>query len=293
MKENSLLGDVRFTSLIACSAVGDTIIRFRFTDNIFADLIGLILACLLAVAGIVIAKPVVDFYKTKSFRYKPTVSALLMLACCLPLGWTALSVSSRTAKFVSDVMLDGGPVWLYFISFLALGLAASFMHKRVTLKLAVVLFPVIVIFIVLMFCFSAQFMDVKYIMPYKSLENGSILPSFSETIICLLSVFIPALTLGKNVKKRQLAFSFGGASAIIILCFLNTVLIFGTELAGILSYPYAYAVSTASLGHIFSRMDGFLYAVCFFTCFLKLASCLLSMVILVKSIFFQKNQLFY
>jgi hypothetical protein len=58
--------------------------------------------------------------------------------------------------------------------------------------------------------------------------------------------------------------------------------IFGGDFASNLSYPYSQAVSTASMGEIFSRLDGFLYATCFFTTIIKCSALTLSAVYFFK-----------
>lgn len=286
-----------FISLIASVAVGDFVLRISFSNSITSDLVGILSACLLSVLAAVLLKSALDFYKKKSFKYKPLCSGIIMLSSAVPLVWTSLSSASNLSRYAENVMLKSGSSILYFISILVLAVFVAFQHRNVTLKLGLVLFPIIAIFVLLMFILSVQFMNVKYIVPYSSLSVGSVWKTFSESAVCLFSAFIPSLILGNTAKKRHFAIAFAIASSIIIVCFLNTALIFGAELSSTLEYPYSQAVSTASFGHIFSRMDGFLYAVCFFTSFLKTNVCLLCTVELVKKasglIFFQKNQLSY
>lgn len=288
----TLTDNRRFIALISLAAVGDAVIRFSFSKNPMSDIVGVVAACILSVGAIILLKAALDFYRKRSFKNKELISGIIMLFACIPLVWTAFSCCHNFSCFVSAAILDGGPKLIYFLSFLILALIISFMHRNVTLKLGLILFPLTVIFIFLIFGFSAQFMSVKYLMPYKDFSLSGTSPFFLEIAVCLSSLFIPALTLGEFAKKRHFAAAFGIASTLILVCFLNTLLIFGAELSSTLNYPYSYAVSTASLGEIFSRMDGFLYAVCFFTSFLKAAVCLLSAVTLFKksigAIFFQK-----
>ncbi|MBO5872825.1 MAG: GerAB/ArcD/ProY family transporter [Clostridia bacterium] len=293
----TLTDNRRFISLIASVAVGDFVLRISFSNSITSDLVGILSACLLSVLAAVLLKSALDFYKKKSFKYKPLCSGIIMLSSAVPLVWTSLSSASNLSRYAENVMLKSGSSILYFISILVLAVFVAFQHRNVTLKLGLVLFPIIAIFVLLMFALSVQFMNLKYIVPYSALSVGSVWKTFSESAVCLFSAFIPSLILGNTAKKRHFAIAFAIASSIIIVCFLNTALIFGAELSSTLEYPYSQAVSTASFGHIFSRMDGFLYAVCFFTSFLKTGVCLLCAIELVKralgSIFFQKNQLSY
>ncbi len=293
----TLTDNRRFIALIASVAVGDFVLRISFSKSITSDLVGILSACLLSVLAAVLLKSALDFYKKKSFKYKPLCSGIIMLSSAVPLVLTALSSASNLSRYAENVMLKSGSSMLYFISILVLAVFVAFQHRNVTLKLGFVLFPIIAIFVLLMFILSVQFMNVKYIVPYSSLLEGAVWKTFSESAVCLFSAFIPSLVLGNTAKKRHFAIAFAIASSLIIVCFLNTALIFGAELSSTLEYPYSQAVSTASFGHIFSRMDGFLYSVCFFTSFLKTGVCLLCTVELVKralgSIFFQKNQLSY
>ena len=293
----TLTGNRCFVALIASVAVGDFVLRISFSKSITSDLAGILSACLLSVLVAVLLKITLDFYKKQSFKYKSLCSGIIMLSSAAPLVWTALSSASNLSRYVENVMLKSGSSILYFISIIILAIFVAFQHRNVTLKLGLMLFPIIAIFVLLMFGLSVQFMNLKYIVPYSALSVGSVWKTFSESAVCLFSALIPSLILGNTAKKRHFAIAFAIASGIVIVCFLNTALIFGAELSSTIEYPYSQAVSTASFGHIFSRMDGFLYAVCFFTSFLKTGVCLLCAVELVKkalgSIFFQKNQLSY
>ena len=293
----TLTDNRRFVALIASVAVGDFVLRISFSKSITSDLVGILSSCLLSLLIAVLLKSALDFYKKKSFKYKSLCSCIIMLISTLPLLWTAFSSASNLSRYAENVMLKSGLTIVYFISLLVLAIFVAFQHRNVLLKLGLILFPIILISILLIFAFSAQFMNVKYIIPYSSLSVNSVWKTFYESAVCLLSAIIPSLILGKTARKRHFAIAFAVASVIIIVCFLNTALIFGAELSSTLKYPYSHAVSTASFGHIFSRMDGFLYAVCFFTGFLKTSVCLFCTVELVKkaldSIFFQKNQLSY
>ena len=69
-----------------------------------------------------------------------------------------------------------------------------------------------------------------------------------------------------------------GLSALVLL---NSVMLFGAELAGKFDYPYSAAISTISVGYLFSRMDGFSYFLGFACALVRIGVCITT----VKSLF--------
>lgn len=281
-------GFVCFSALVI---VGDIVLHFSFTENTTNDIIGLISAIAISSAVAFAAAWALEGYNKLNFRAKPIVSSVLQIIAVIPTAFVAIRSAYLFVRFVTEVMLERVGVWLPFITFLSLALFATFSDKNLMLKFSVVAFPALAALIILMFCFSVPFMEVKYILPYKA-PDGNFTIFFCEVLLNFVSVLIPILVFGRNCKKRHFLFGCLIGGGLIILSVVNTVAIFGGEFAANLDYSYLYAVSTASLGHIFSRMDLLLYAVCFLSSFVKTAGCLASAVLLfkgaVQKIIFQK-----
>ena len=72
-----------------------------------------------------------------------------------------------------------------------------------------------------------------------------------------------------------------GGCGLAALVLLNSVMLFGAELAGKFDYPYSAAISTISVGYLFSRMDGFSYFLGFACTLVRIGVCITT----VKSLF--------
>ncbi len=274
----------RFICLASLIVVGDVILCLKFTKNTTNDMIGIISAFILSVAVVLLLKKAVDIFEVKSFKHKQTVSVVFMLAACLLLVATALFAVYNFSIYAANIMLSAKDIFFPFITFGGLASVIAFSHKNIIMKLSLLLFPVVVVFIAVMLGFSVQFMNVKYLLPYKALEGTGFLTTFLPLFVSLVAASVPMLVMGRNNKKRSFALAYLFGTGMLTLCIINTLALFGGELASTLYYPYSEAVSTASMGEIFSRLDGFLYTVCFFTVIIKTSACIFSAVCLLKSV---------
>lgn len=255
--------------------LGDILLTLKFFGNAWNDILGATLA--FASAGIVLfaAKYALNNFSSCKFKYKNTLNLTLSIVSVLLLIITALYVAFNFSLYVVKIMLPWQNITLPFVLIAVISIFLALNGKTVLYKLSVLALPMIIAIIIFMFSFSVQFMNVKYLLPYKPL-NKDILSAFCPVFLNLLSSSIPILFLLKNQKNKPLLISFGLSFAVYIICVVNVLGIFGSELAQTLSYPYSVAVSTAAMGEIFSRLDGFFYAVAFFTALVKVGACLYS-----------------
>ncbi len=68
------------------------------------------------------------------------------------------------------------------------------------------------------------------------------------------------------------------------LCVLSSILLFGADEAGNMSFPFSSAVSTVNVGRLFTRLDGFAYFVYFVCVLIKTAVCVSISVLSLKKI---------
>ena len=120
--------------------------------------------------------------------------------------------------------------------------------------------------------------DAEYII-YDRMPNAD--EALNATLPYLLKTAMPIVILPfyfrmvfeDNCKGACI----GGITAGFVLfciCMLSSILLFSPALAGRLSYPYASAVSTVTVGKLFTRMDGFSYFVYFSAAVTKINVCL-------------------
>ncbi len=131
--------------------------------------------------------------------------------------------------------------------------------------------------LLIIFFFFATFRDFtfKNIYIYNFPKVKDLL---SQSVMYIKSVTLPIAVLALYAKqlgvKKNTAFcGVTVGSALLLLCIFNSILLFGTNFAGELSYPYASAISTVTFGSLFSRLDGFSYFIYFVSAVLKITVC--------------------
>lgn len=146
------------------------------------------------------------------------------------------------------------------------------------LKYTLIVFVPVIFFILLFFIGGWDSYEVSHILIYrvpdftviwqqmKPLLKNPVLPAV------LLPVY-SSLVLNRQERKSVTAGILIGYG-VLGLMILSSVLLFGSQLASALPYPFSSGVSTVNAGRLFTRLDGFSYF-CYFVCSLiKLGVCL-------------------
>lgn len=267
----------RFFMLAVIAVIGDMLLLFSFTENTADDIIGLLLSAVLATLIAVLFKVCAEIMQKSKFYNNRLVFGVICVSLCLVVLITALYCVMNFSNYASNVMLGTKEILITFVSFSVLVTVLGFSKKNILLKLSLLLFSAVFLLIIFMFAFSTAFMEVKYLIPYKVPTFSGSFSAFLTSFPVFLSTAVPLTVIGIRVKKRYFALSYVLGIALTVIAFINILSVFGSEFASTLEFPYSKAVSTASLGHIFSRLDIFLYCVCFFTCLIKASVCVSSL----------------
>lgn len=255
------------------TVLGDLLLSLKFSGNLLSDVLGFALVFLAAVLMLFAIKYVVSIWGNLKFKGKEILRLTVLFLSVLILITTALFTAYNFSRYASQVMLSVKDIFLPFVSVFAIALFLAFGGKKVLLKISVLTFPLVLGVIVFMFAFSVQFMNIKYLLPHKPI-NMSLISSFVPLMLNLLASVLPIVFLGKNQKGKSLAAAYLLSFLVFSLSVINVLALFGSELAATLDFPYSVSVSTASMGEIFSRLDGFFYAVAFFTALIRIAVCI-------------------
>ena len=278
------VGDSKnFVYLVAAAIIGESVISHPLTGNIGNDLLGPFCGLVFAAAVILILK----WRMTKIKSLKLPLKAVGLTAVVIFSVFSFIICIMRFSEYAARVMLDIASGVLPFLSFGGLTVFAALKAEKTLLKLSSVLFFLSAVSLILTFAFSVPFIEAKYLLIYEAPEVEGFLYSFSRVGGTALLVSLPLLFIGKEVKLSRFVWGFVLGIGGVAVSLINTLGIFGAEFAATLSFPYSYAVSTASVGKIFSRMDVFLYCVCFFTCLIKCSVCLRSAVEALKKLPFE------
>ena len=181
----------------------------------------------------------------------------------------------RFVRFASEILLPKTPkIWIVLI-FLAVVFYLLMKQEEVTKKLSLLLFIMAVLIVLLILVLSEKDFKISNIAIYEVPKFGDL---FKEALPFLKSITLPALLIPAYTaiydRKVSYSASFGGlafGSGLLIACFAECLLLFGVELSARFDYPLYSAVSTVTVGPLFTRMDGMVYGLFFSTALMKTA----------------------
>lgn len=268
-----------FAGLVLVVLLGELILCIRFSGNLADDFIALFLSFGAAFLFYFLTGRVLEFVQDKKWA-KPITLAVLLPLIVVSGAWCVVQFS----YYASSVMLGGASVMLPFLLLGGLGAFAAVKGERVLSKLAVVSAFLCLVLLVILTAVALRFVTPRYLVPHTAPTLGGMTTGALTNGLPLLSSVLSLAVLGKGVKKRGATAGFIGAVLASFATLAVTAGILTDELAATQSYPFTVAVSAASMGQIFSRLDGLLYSVGFFTCLMKTSACFLAAIILAREI---------
>lgn len=270
--------DSLYASLAIMAVFGTSAFKARVSSSDGVELIALALTLLLSVGTLCATLKIARLFKNKITLAKDNqklLSAVFFLSAnlCLFAGLFSLAKLVEVCKNTVALKLELGIIILALI--ITVGVLAYF-RKTVLLKFSGLFFVLCSVLIIAIFCFSFRYMSVKYLeirtFP-KITEIAQV--TFKNFVFEFLPVLLPIVVLCAD-KPLPTIVGGGLGVALTLLTAANTILIFGSNFASELYYPYASAVNTVSLGELFSRMDAAVYPICFFPGIIRIAVQLLS-----------------
>ncbi len=221
--------------------------------------------------------PVYNYVLSKKNR--GVFGVIIRIAVYVIVAVASLFIASNSfesfIEFASQVILPKTSKIFLIITFLAVVIFFGFKRQEDTLKFSLISFCFTAIAII--FFFLASIGDYESDNIISSLPNlrellGEAKPYFINPILpSLLLPFYYRLVFGENKNSGHWGLIIG--LIIFGLCILSAVLLFGTELSCRLSYPYASAISTISIGRLYTRLDGFSYFIYFASSLTKINIC--------------------
>lgn len=256
-------------SLAAIFILGDAVIILPSSDSGYYPLLGFFIGVSAA-----ILLYFVSFSITNRFIGK---SLLLILAAAYAF-YNAAVTFIRYTDFVDKILLPKTSKFLIAAVFILCVLYLSTRRQEVILKLSLIAVFAAVIAIVVFFLLSAKDFKSENIDFYgfPSLRGlfDSAKPYFIN--VALPALLIPVYSTLFTGKSRAGAPFLGLITglALTLLCLLESLLLFGAPLAEKLDFPLAAAVSTVTVGSLFTRMDGIAYCLFFVLALIKTAVCM-------------------
>lgn len=291
MKEKASF-EKHFAALAAIFLLGDAVIAMPYASSGRQAPAAFLLACAVAALlyGLIFAlikrlyppHPGAFIQKTAASVLKPAVSVCALFAAAQSFG--------DFVRFVKTNLLPETPTPAVVVLFLITVACLAWQRQSVLLKFSLISFMVAAAAIVLFFILSSNQFDGNHIrlfrvFPLDDLWEQSF-PFWRRLIFpaCLLAVYHAVA-----FREVRPAGALGGLAVgfvLLGLCLLNSILIFGLPFAAKLRYPYASAVSTVSVGQLFTRMDGASYFVYFAGCLIRVTVCVNT----VKTLLFSSHE---
>lgn len=182
-------------------------------------------------------------------------------------------------NYFSVAVLPKTPAWLIITALFLLVLYAVICGGDAVKKFTVIGFLAVASLFFILIVVSFENLSLSLIS--KPRFN---LPFFETVAKYLVIIFVASAEAlifqrkGGNkkslLKSTVLGIAIGGA--LLTLVIANSVLVFGEGYAAEIEFPYTSAVSTFSVGTLFTRLDGFAYFIVLTVNFLKGALCILS-----------------
>ncbi len=258
--------------LLAAATLGSAAISVPYENADNRNPLAFLAAFLAAALLYFLMCPVINFI----FKQKRGVGfwrgALYSVVIFLSL-WSALTVASEYIDFVKWDMLPYAPKFVLSAVFAVAVYVFSVCGNNSIFKFSLFATFGVCLVVALFFVLSLGHYDIKNIAVESiRFKNGFL----RQTASYFLGVFLPSvLTLcfvcvtREGINKKAALGGLTLAAAILVLCILNSILIFGAKSAANMSYPYADAISTITVGNLFTRMDGFAYIVFFCTSIIR------------------------
>ncbi len=166
-------------------------------------------------------------------------------------------------RFISANLLPESPNAFIIAPFGIILIYVGFQKTDTLFKFSLIC-GVFSIFVIAFFFFStAKDFKLHNIYIYE-LPDGADLWRQTLSYIKILvpsSALLAIFARGEKIGKRTTIAGLGIGLFCFGLCILNSVLLFGIKLSGVLDYPYSSAGSVVTFGYLFTRLDGFLYFV--------------------------------
>ena len=180
--------------------------------------------------------------------------------------------------FVDRVLLPETPRFFIAAAFIIAAVFLTSRRQEVILKLSLIFLIAATVTVLLFFLLSAKDYNAENIAVNRLPDLKELISGAKPYILklSLPALLIPAYSALFTGEKRIRAPFFGLLTGIAVtaLSLLESLLLFGAPLAKRLDFPLAAAVSTVTVGQLFSRMDGIVYCLFFATALIKTAVCM-------------------
>ena len=256
-------------SLSAIFILGDAVIVLPASGSGDYPLLGFFMGVLATVLLYFVSLAVTNFFIGKS---------LLLFLAAVYAFYNAVKAFIRYTDFADKILLPKTPGLLIAAVFIIAAIYLATRRQEVILKLSLISAVIAVMAILLFFMLSFKDFKAENIAVQSFSDFGGIIKSTKPYFlnISLPALLIPVYSRLFTEEKRICAPFAGLLSGLTLeaVCLLESLLLFGAPLAERIEFPLAAAVSTVTVGQLFTRMDGIVYCLFFVLSLIKTAVCM-------------------
>lgn len=252
--------------------------EYTFTGYLFCVLSGFIIySALLPLLNYI-------FSKEKS----SIIIKIIFYSICIFALFCAASTFKSFIFFASKILIPNTAKTISIIIFLLVLIFFFFKSEENILKFCLLSFSFVAIAILFFFFATLGNFNIRNIFVFSFPKLSTLytqsMPYFRTTLVPSLLLPVWQVLVFKKIRPKEAFAGLLVGTVLLGICILCSVLLFGPQLAGNLDFPYASAVSTVTVGRLFTRLDGFSYYIYFTSALIKIISCLFIVKSLLKKI---------
>lgn len=272
-------GQFRVVCMAALFTMGSTVISAPYRGSDSYTLIGFaaaFAAALFCFAGLIPAVNCIYNGGNNGGAYQKIIFGIIYFFTAALLLTDAVFSFNVFCDFVSRNIIEKTPKPIIALIFAAVIYFAAINRDGTMLKFSLFSAVISAAVITVFFFFLMPRFKIEYLLPVEKISAGGVL---SQTVSYFFRVFLPVFPLLLypclcGGEKRSVITGLAAGGIITAVTMSCGILIFGAEMAADMDYAYANAISTVSIGYLFTRMDGFSYFVFFATSLVKICICI-------------------
>lgn len=261
-------------SLSALFILGNAVILSPNKNANEFTFLSFLAVALFSVAVYLLCLPLYERLLSKNSKWR----CIIFLGIAVFSFWVASDAFYNSFSFISKVILPETAKPLIIIVFLAVILFFAFRRQEEVLKFCLLAFIFTVLAVLFFFFASLHNYNAENIMLFSLPDFKTLItqtkPYFLNPFLSLLLLPVYFKTVFEKINRKSGVLGVGLGYIVLGICLLSAILLFGPYLAGKLDYPFASAVSTVTIGKLFTRMDGFAYFIYFCCALVKITVCL-------------------
>lgn len=258
---------------VALFTVGNSVITFPRSGGATAT--GFAAAVLAALGAYFLSLAVCRIAASREASLKKAIRVPLLFSVAAISAYCALDCFIDFCGFADALLLPESPDFAIAALFVFTLVLLSGKPNGVLMKLALIFAASFVVAVPILVLITVKDFSVVGLHTggIEDIKNGIFTSARSVALPALL---IPPYILIENKNAPETSGTCGllCGLATTALCVLDSLFLFGTSLAEKLAFPFATAVSTVTVGTLFTRMDVPVYCLFFISAVMKSVFCI-------------------